>query len=99
MELKAKERERLHAEVLDQVVVRTMHEVFESCYTSGVQRVIVNGWVTSLNKATGQDERSQVRCLASDRGAFESINLSRVEPAACVKMLSENVGGMSGAAR
>ena len=97
--LKTKEAVALHNSILDQIIVRTMHEVFEGCYIDSVAGAIVNGWVTSLNKATGQDERKQVRCIASDRATFEAFDLSRVEPAACVAKLSENVGQMSGAAR
>jgi len=96
--LKKKELANLHTSIIDQIVVRTMHEVFEACYTTHVKGAIVVGWTTSVNKATGQDQRKQVRCIASDRGHFESFDLSRVEAAACVEKLSENAGYMRGGA-
>jgi len=92
--LKKKELASLHTSTLDQIVVRTMHEVFEACYTVHVKGAIVVGWTTSVDKATGQSQRKQVRCIASDRGTFESFDLSRVEAAACVARLSENAGYM-----
>jgi len=95
--LKKKELANLHSSILDQVVVRTMHEVFEACYTAHVKGAIVVGWTTRVDKATGQDQRKQVRCIASERGTFESYDLSRIEAAACVAKLSENAGYMGGA--
>jgi restriction system protein len=97
--LKKKEGIELYESIVDQIVIRTMHEIFEGCYLDSVVGAIVNGWVTSLVKATGQDKREQVKCIASDRETFESFDLSRVSPAACVIKLSANVGQMAGAER
>ena len=34
-----------------QTVLRTIHEVFESCYTEPVQGAVVNGWATVTNRS------------------------------------------------
>lgn len=99
VDLKKKEVEKLRTSIFDQVVLRTMHEVFESCYTPHVVGAIVNGWVTDINPATGLEERTHVRCISSDRSTFESLNLDRVEPAACVAKLSGNVNTLNASAQ
>lgn len=94
--MKKKDVEALYRSILDQVVVRTMHEVFEGCYTDVVKGAVVTAWTTNLDRATGKDSRAQARGISSDRVTFEAFDLSRVDASACVEKLSENIGSMSG---
>ena len=84
----------LYDSVLDQIALRTVHEIIEACYIPHVRGVLLNGWVTSVNPATGQDNRERVRTIMCDRETFEALDLSRIDPAACIKFLAENVGHM-----
>ncbi len=97
--LKKKVFEELYDQALKQCVVRTIHEVFEAAYTDHVQAVVVNGWVTSVDKATGNDVTSCVISVSSERGVFESFDLSRIDVSECVKALKGLVAGpLSGVA-
>ncbi len=90
--LKKRESSELYGSILDQLVVRTAHEVFESCYISSVTGVIVSAFVADIDKATGLDKRKRVRSISADRKTFEAFDLARIEPSACVAKLSEGVG-------
>ena len=90
--LKKKAVAALYESILDQLVLRTVHEVIEGCYIDTVAGVLLNGWVTSVNKATGNDLRKRRRSVVVDRATFEAIDLSRIDPASCIRHLSEGVG-------
>ncbi len=90
--LKKKEIAALYESILDQLVLRTVHEVIEGCYINTVAGMLLNGWVTSVNKATGNDSRKRLRSVVVDRATFEAIDLSRIDPASCIRHLSEGVG-------
>lgn len=97
--LKKKDASTLHQSVVDQIVLRTIHEILEGCYVSTVTGVLLNGWITSLDKATGNDKRERACCVVADRETFESFDLSRIDPAACIQRLSDQVNQMHGASR
>ncbi|MCG8436427.1 MAG: restriction endonuclease, partial [Gammaproteobacteria bacterium] len=92
-EMKKKEHDELYDSVLKQCVLRTIHEVFEAIYTSHVQAVVVNGWVTSLDKSTGNDVTSCIISVSAEREKFESFNLNRINPTDCIKGLKGLVAG------
>ncbi len=97
--LKKKAADALYKSVVDQIIVRTVHEILEGCYIEKVQGVLLNAWVVKLNKASGNDERKRLCSLIADRKTFESFNLDRVEPAECIKKLSEGTGQMYGVSK
>jgi restriction system protein len=85
--MKDKERDSLYEEVINQTVIRTIHEVFESDYANNVMQVVVNGWVNYVDKGTGNEKNSCIISVSADREKFENFNLERVEPAECIKAL------------
>jgi restriction system protein len=97
LSLKKKDAAALYQSVIDQIVLRTIHEILEGCYIPAVTGVLLNGWVTSLDTATGNDKRERVYSVVAQRSAFESLHLSRIDPAACIQKLSEGVGQIDGA--
>ena len=90
--LKTKEAAALYESILDQLVLRTVHEIIEGCYIDTVAGVLLNGWVTNVNKATGNDSRKRLRSVVTDRATFEALDLDRIDPASCIRHLSEGVG-------
>ena len=90
--LKKKEADALYESILDQLVLRTIHEIIEACYIDTVKGVLLNGWVTSVDRATGSDSRQRLRSVLANRVTFEAFDLSRIDPAACIQLLSEGVG-------
>ena len=91
--MKPKEHDDLYESAIQQTVLRTIHEVFESVYTTAVEAVVVNGWVTYLDKSTGHDNTSCIISVTATRQEFEVFNLARIVPADCVKKLKGIVAG------
>jgi len=54
--------------------------------------MLLNGWVTNVNKATGNDSRKRLRSVVAKRATFEAFDLARIDPASCMRHLSEGVG-------
>jgi len=91
--LKKKEHEALYDRAVKETILRTVHEALEAVYTEHVMAVVVNGWVTFVDKATGQDKTSCTISLRADREAFEQINLARIDPSECIKSLKGLIAG------
>jgi len=80
-------RSKLHESAMYQVAIRTVHEVFESDVEKHIQLVVFNGYLNSLDRATGSEKNNCIMSLSADRQAFERINLSHIDPKECFKGL------------
>ena len=58
-----------------------------------INSILCNGFVTAIDRSTGQDVQSCLMSVLVDREAFLAIDLSRVEPKVCFK----NLKGVSAA--
>jgi len=91
--MKQKDRETLYESALNQTVIRTIHEVFEANYVKAIMQVVLNGWVTYIDAATGQEKTSCIVSVSFDREVFESYNLSMLNPKECIKSMKGVVAG------
>jgi len=91
--MKEKDREALYDSVLQQTVIRTFHEVFESDYMDTVEQVVINGWVTYTDEATGNDKTSCVISVSAEKEEIEALNLKRLNPSECIKSLKGVIAG------
>jgi restriction system protein len=73
--------------IIYQTVLRTIHEVFEGDYARACEAVVVNAWVSGVDRATGRDFRSCIASCDANREEFLGMDLSRVEPEACFRSL------------
>jgi len=87
VEMKAKEFDAFYESVVCQIALRTIHEVFWCAAVEHVKSVVFNGWVRGVDPKTGKGFRSCILSVQAGRGEFQALELSRVEPAACVKGL------------
>lgn len=78
---------KLYDEVLYQVVLRTVHELFEADTVSAIDAVVFNGIVTAVERTTGKPATACVLSLRANREEFLEINLAQVDPKACFKSL------------
>ncbi|MYA07275.1 MAG: restriction endonuclease [Holophagales bacterium] len=78
---------RLYDSLLYQLVLRTVHEIFASDEAGACDAVAFNGYVTSIDRTTGQETTACVLSLHTSRAEFQDINLGRVDPKACFKSL------------
>jgi restriction system protein len=91
--MKPKEHDELYDSCIKQTVLRTLHEVFESIYTPHVEATVVNGWIHDIDPATGHSRSTCVISVHAQREAFQTINLSNVDPNECIKSLKGVVAG------
>ena len=87
VELSEAERSRIYDDVLYQVVLRTVHELFTADGAEAIAGIVFNGWVRSTDLTTGKEVTACVLSLQVKRSEFLDINLSKVEPKACFKAL------------
>ena len=92
-ELTKREFEQLYSDVVCQVAIRTVHELFEADVVRALDTVVFNGNVRALNAGTGHQEDRCILSVRAGRAAFEAINLRNIEPRACF----ESLGGVAGA--
>jgi restriction system protein len=83
------EAKNLYANIIYQIAVRTLHEIFEAEYTGNVHTVEFTGSVVGIDPRKGVDTKTPVLCVKADRDSFSQFNLSRVKPEAC----AEGLGG------
>lgn len=85
--LSDKFRKKLYNDVLYQICLRTLHELFKVNAFGAIESISLNGLVMSCNRATGANEAKIILSLICDRKSFEDIDLSNIEPKAAFRHL------------
>ena len=78
---------KTYDEVLYQISLRTLHELFKYDETDALRSVVFNGWVRSIDRATGSEVHACVMSLEAGKDEFLAINLRQVDPKLCFKKL------------
>jgi restriction system protein len=78
---------KLYDSVICQITLRSIHELFEADTIGGIDCIAFNGYVQSIDKATGKDILPCILSLHVRKAEFLSINLAQVDPKACFKNL------------
>ena len=81
----------LYQDLVAAITLRTCHELFESDQARHVDVVAFNGFVQTVDRATGQDIRPCLISLRVTRERFEEIDLSRVDKKVCLRNLGAQV--------
>ncbi|HQR38748.1 MAG TPA: restriction endonuclease [Blastocatellia bacterium] len=82
------ERAQLHRSLLQQVTLRTIHELFEADTANALDTIVLNGWLRSSPVAGPLDCVLSVRAA---KAAFAALRLDRDPPERCLQSL-ESVG-------
>ncbi|HEX4484268.1 MAG TPA: restriction endonuclease [Solirubrobacteraceae bacterium] len=85
------QRRGLYANVVAQVTLRTMHEMFQADGPGHVESIVFNGHVNTIDPRTGQPTHPCLITLRSTRDLFDGLDLARVEPDACLRGLNASV--------
>lgn len=86
-QMSVREKSTLYESVLYQLALRTIHELYEADVALAFDAVVFNGWVDSVNPATGQWSESCIMSVLARRDEFSGLNLSEIEPRACYRAL------------
>lgn len=69
---------KLYDGAIYQIVLRTLHELFEADTIDAIACINLNGLVTAVNPATGHEETSCIVSVQTTKETFETINLEGI---------------------
>lgn len=67
------------------ITLRTLHELFEADVINAIDAISFNGWINSINKATGKRDNTCILSIQVKKDEFLEVNLQHVDPKACFK--------------
>lgn len=80
-----------HSKLFDsavyQIVLRTIHEIFEADVIGAIESINFNGIVNAINPATGHIESNCIVSIQVQKQPFLEINLESIDPKQCFKSL------------
>jgi restriction system protein len=86
-EMKPKEFSAFYDDVIHQIALRTIREIFTSDYANQVHAVVFNGWVRGVDNKTGKPFTSCILSCEAPREEFMAFDLANVSPRECVRGL------------
>ena len=81
----------VYASVVAQMALRSLHELFQADRTEKLETIVFNGFVNSIDPATGKAISPHLVTVRVSRDTFRSLDLANVEPGACLKGLNAGV--------
>ena len=88
---KLPEIRELYQDVVAGIALRTVHEVLEANQGQHLQVVAFNGFVETIDPATGKDIKPCLISLQVTRERFMELDLSRIEKRVCLRNLGAQV--------
>jgi restriction system protein len=88
---KPAEIKEAYQDIVAAVALRTIHEVFEADQGNHIGIVVFNGFVSTVDPATGKDTRPYLISVRATEERFLEIDLARVEKSACLRNLGAQV--------
>ncbi len=85
--ISAKEARELYDDVCYQICLRSIHEILEADTSEHISKIVFNGIVEAVDKATGHTTTATIMSLLVDREEFLTLNLSQIQPKACFRSL------------
>lgn len=78
---------KMYDKLLYDITLRSVHELFEADAINAIDSIVFNGWVNTVNRATGNHENICILSLQTTKEEFMEINLRNVESKTCFKNL------------
>ncbi|BCL80985.1 restriction endonuclease [Ktedonobacteria bacterium brp13] len=85
------QRKSLYNSIVAQVTLRTLHELFKADRKEYIDTIVFNGYVDTIDKGTGRNIRTCLITIRTNRDTFTGLDLSKVDPQACLKVLNASV--------
>jgi len=79
--------EKMYDDVIYQITLRSLYELFYSDTQNMLEAISFNGWVNDINKATGKKVYKCILSIQAKKEEFMEINFKNVEPKSCFKKL------------
>jgi restriction system protein len=78
---------KLYDELVYQVALRTLNELLEGDQAGAITGVVFNGFVTAVDRETGNEVTACIISIQASKEALRAINLAKVEPKSCFRQL------------
>ena len=78
---------RTYDSVLYQIALRSLYELFQADTANAIDAIVFNGWVNSIDKATGKEVNACILSIQASKSEFMDINLAQVDAKACFRKL------------
>lgn len=88
---KQSEIKAIYQNIVASISLRSIHEVLEADQGNHIQVVTFNGFVTTVDPATGKDMHPCLVSVRTTRDAIFDINLKRVDKQVCLRNLGAQV--------
>src|SRR6266700_3570996 len=85
------QRKALYSSVIAQVTLRSLKEMFKADRRGYLETIVFNGYVSTIDKGTGRPIRTCLVTVRTSQDPFTQLNLSQVDPQACLKVLNPSV--------
>lgn len=85
VEMKPKDFEAFYDDVIHQIALRTIREVFVGDCSLRIEAVVFNGWVRGIDRKTGKEFTSCIISCEAPRKPFADLDLARVSPKECIR--------------
>ncbi|MBA0884289.1 restriction endonuclease [Flavobacterium sp. BBQ-18] len=82
-----KQLDHIFDQIIYKITLRSINELFNSDYIQCLEAVSFNGWVRSINKATGIEIESCILSIQINKDELKLINLENVDPKECFRNL------------
>lgn len=93
------QKEKMFDVAMYAITLRAIHELFEADVADALEAISFNGWVNSINKATGKRENNCILSIQARKQEFIEIDLRNIDPRICFKNLkgvgSSKLSGMT----
>ncbi|MFI0447378.1 restriction endonuclease [Actinomadura sp. 6N118] len=90
-QLKQQERNALYHQTIAQMALRTVRSVFLADRDRRLESMVCNGFVDTINTATGQQVHWCLISVEVTRELFDGLDLSRVDPLDCLAYLHAKI--------
>jgi restriction system protein len=81
------QRKKNYDDILYQLALASLYKLFQSDAADALEMVIFNGWVQSVDKATGAAIHPCILSVQASKEEFVTLNMYQVDPRACFKKL------------
>jgi restriction system protein len=78
---------KLYDDLIYQVALRTSNELLEADEAGALTSIVFNGFVTAVDKGTGNEGTACIISMQASKEALRTINLAKVDPRACFRQL------------
>jgi restriction system protein len=81
----------IYQETVASIALRTMHEIFEADQGDHIPVLCFNGYIRTIDPATGKDIQPHLISVRATKERFAEIDLARVDTRICLKNLGAQV--------